>query len=294
MNFIDLRIVRITEDSMNQSIEDMESRGCIIHNPLICFTGEKINRLIVSKVNCDEILLYRKGINYLYFTCILFCLFLKVILLVWISYFCITRVCEGEMECYVFLSPIATIFVIMLGCISIPRLLLTNEHAYHIENKCAFYIGKRKEKNLSIKMERDVKTKSYSTNKAYPVSLLHCKISDSCMIKLAFFHLPKETDIHQAIGCDVNDCLCPISLASNYHHVGVMVIFYYDVSKVDGMDEAIEAFRVFLMKSGFSVVLHKRDFVLVAVKRQKPVYEAWLIQEDDEENGVNIQIPFSD
>ena len=276
---------------------DVESRGSITHNRLTCFTGKILNKILIARDNNNknEKLLYRKQIKYksIIYTFTFGIIFLSITCA--LSYFFVKNVCTNQFECNVYLITFITMILWWIAQLTNMKCFLSHVIMFQIENNCAFFVKKNESNTILVRMIQGAKTKRYdSMNQQQCISLLHCKITESCMVKIGLFHLSDDERFHQAMGCDVNDYLNPSSSSTKYHNVGIMVAFYYDSKiSISRKLEAIEIFRIFLTKSGFTIVMHKLNFVIVAVKRQSPLFESWLIQEDEEEMSIKVQIPFN-
>jgi hypothetical protein len=262
--------VKILQCSDNDRIKDLVLKEDETYDghELICISGVGINAhdLARAKENNSFPFFWKAHRNSVYSVLFFLCNLSLLIFNLSSSCLVMYKVCEYRIECYAYMFPVCFILVITGSSFSMFETIRSkwgSKILFHVENNCAFvYRSWDRDNNHNMVMiidNDDIKSKAYTRGKAFPITLLHCRIWDTFSnIKVAAFHLPNEISLHQAVGCDAMDILRPpLSL------FGVLVVFYQNSN--DLTEECIDNFVGFLNKSGFTVVLHKRNFVIVGI-----------------------------
>jgi hypothetical protein len=258
---------------------------------MLCFSGEGVNVFDLANAKHElPKLSFQDESGYLLWkthrqnsrsAIIVVCIVAQTILYFTLAWLGLYYVCELVVECYAYVFPVIFVSTTLIASISMLEWIKNrwvSGFVYDVENKSAFCIVNReKDDHQPFFALMDSKTKTYGGGQTYPISLLHCKYPDSsATLSVALFHLPNEMDLHQAVGCDVIDSLKghkkkaqPSHFLPRYHHgenaAEIIVVLYYTL-RCANRARVVDEFIAFLNKSGFCIIAHKLDFVVVAAR----------------------------
>lgn len=288
MNTLRVKILHCGDNDRIQDLVLKEDETYDGHE-LLCVSGEGLNVYDIARAreNNSFPFFWKAHRNSGYYALFLLCNLSFLIFNLYSSCLVMYKVCEYRIECYAYMFPFCFILVITGSSFSMFESLRCkwgSKVLFRIENKCAFvYRSWNKDNNKNMVMlidNDDIQSKVYTRGKSSPITLLHSRICDTFSnIKVAAFHLPNERRLHQALGCDVMDILRPPSSI-----FGVLVAFYQNNNVLT--EECIDKFVAFLNKSGFTVVLHKINFVIVATN-------TICASGNDDECSFNVSLPAS-
>jgi hypothetical protein len=294
MNILEIQII----DSIDAYNDDEPLQS---DYKITCFTGNTVVNSTLGDVNenigDESSLLWRMKTNNVKYTIFMMMLISQTLGIFFVAYFTFNRLCQSRHDCILSMFPIClifTIFIVTAITLKTIKAEWVSRWVYTVENNCAFLLKKRSGcLPCAVFLDQEIKSKAYGLNKkSYPITLLHFKHSNTSLIKVALFHLPSEVSFHQAVVCDVNDCLQYYHSMGlpNYNFMGILIVVYCDLEV--SCSEIIPNFILFLEKSGFKILNHKLNFAIIAIKdRFSSAYdkEQWKLNSED--SNIQIHLP---